>query len=174
MPTSIPTNLKTYVAWRFNGILPGTFQRCKKAYAHLSYPILTPLPDAGSKTRSQERAALCGPFVYYVCDDAERVRYVGKSEEKDVVTRWVRPGIGGPAKHYFTHSRKTGGCVFSIAEAMNAGESSHFTLRYVPVAEIGDDVLARLGIGRSGTLAEFAASVENALTKACGADWNKA
>lgn len=174
MPSTIPLEIKTYVAWRFTSVLPGSFRRAKKAFEHLAYPILTPLPDAGSKTRSLERSAQGGPYVYFVCDDTDRVRYVGKSLEKDVISRWTRPGLGGPAKHYFTHSRKSGGCVFSIAEAMNAGESSHFTLRYVPVAEIADDVLARLGIDRKGTLAEFAATVEGALTKACCADWNKA
>ncbi|WP_137917048.1 GIY-YIG nuclease family protein [Hydrogenophaga sp. 2FB] len=174
MPNVIPTDLKTYVAWRFNAVLPGTFRRAKKAFEHLAYPILSPLPDAGSKTCSVERSLHGGPYVYFVCDDADRVRYVGKSLEKDVIARWTRPGIGGPAAYYFTHSRKGGGCVFSIAEAMNAGESSHFTLRYVPVAEIGKHVLARLGLKREGSSAEFAAAAERALTKACGADWNMA
>jgi hypothetical protein len=173
MPQHLPAGLKTYLAWRFTSVVPGSFRRRKRDFAHLVYPILSPLPDAGSKTCSLERSSHGGPFIYFVCDANDRVRYVGKSKEKDVVTRWTRPGEGGPADYYFTHSIKSGGCVFSIAEAMLAGESSHFSLRYVPLAEIDRLVRSRLGLAQDSSIEDQLGTVEKAFIKACGADWNR-
>lgn len=174
MPKPIPSELKTYLAWTFDSVLPGTFGRNKAAFAHLTYPILAPLPPAGSKSRSQEQSTSHGPFIYFVCDDTGLVRYVGKSQEKDVVSRWVRPGNGGPSSHYWTHSIKSGGTVFSIAKALRSGESRHFSLRYVPVHEISPLLCERLGIVPTGPTKEFAKVAEKALMKFCCADWNQA
>src|ERR1035437_4230988 len=103
------TNIKTHLAWTFTNVLPGTFKRNRPEQAHLDFPILAPLPNLATKTRPLEECGSIGPFIYFVTDGAGRVRYVGKSKETSVIKRWVRPGVGGPAKHYWTHSTKTGG-----------------------------------------------------------------
>ena len=111
--------------------------------------------------------------MYFVLDDQERVRYVGKSLESNVLHRWMRPGVGGPAKTYWTHSTRSGGCVFAIAAALRSGESRHFTLRYSPVT----DVPPTLGVGLLSSLpggtAAAADRIEHALILALRPDWNK-
>ena len=125
----IPDNIKTYVAWTFTGALSGTFKRNKKIFAKLNYPILTPLTNLKSKTRPIEECDSEGPFIYFVLDGGERLCYLGKSKESSVIKRWVRPGIGGPTSHYWTHSIPSGGSVFNIASGLLCGEGP-FTLRY--------------------------------------------
>lgn len=170
LPVSLPRSLRTYTAWRFDGVLPGSFKRNKAQFAHHDYPVLGPLPTAGRNTPAQERAMSAGPFLYFVCDSQERVRYVGKSLEQHVLQRWIRPGLGGPAKHYWTHSTASGGCVFNIASGLKSGESTHYTLRYVPVSDVGTELLATMGLSSADDLGR----VERAFIKALGADWNRA
>lgn len=100
MHSKLPADLKTYLAWRFEATIPGSFRRNKADFAHHEYPILAPLPTAGRQTAPLERSTRSGPYIYFVCDAREQVRYVGKSLEDQVIQRWVRPGVGGPAKHY--------------------------------------------------------------------------
>ena len=111
MRSTLPTGLKTYLAWNFETVLTGTFRRNKADFAHHQYPILAPLPSDGRNTPAIEKSIQGGPCLYFVCDDRQHVCYVGMSKEDQVIHRWVRPGIGGPAKHYWTHSTKSGGCV---------------------------------------------------------------
>lgn len=172
MTVALPATLKTYVAWRFTQVLPGSFRRAKAALAHHLYPILAPLPPQGRNTPALERSAQHGPYIYFVLDDQERVHYVGKSKEKEVIQRWVRPGVGGPATHYWTHSRSTGGCVFEIARGLETSTSRHYTLRYVPVAEIGDDVLQALGLIDVCLLVDPSLLIEKALQRTCRATWS--
>ena len=173
MPLQIPTELKTYHAWTFNSVLSGTFRRRKADFAHHEYPILAPLPTNGAKTRSREASDSGGPYVYFVCDDNSHVRYVGKSQEKDVLVRWIRPGVGGPTSHYWTHSTKAGGCVFSIAEALASGESKHFSVRYLSIAEMSPSALQRCGIPTNMAIEGLTGLVESALITICDADWNR-
>ena len=168
-PQGLPAWMKTYVAWRFDRVLNGTFKRNKAQFAHHDYPLLAPLPTAARNTPAMERSALERPYLYFVCDDQGRVRYVGKTLEDQVLHRWIRPGIGGPAKHYWTHSTAKGGCVFNIADGLKSGQSKHFTLRYVPLAEIAPSVWASLGHG-AGVDLDVA---EGLLIRALGADWNR-
>lgn len=173
MPSRLPLNLPSYLAWRFDDVRPGTFKRNKAAFAHHSYPILAPLPSDGIKTVPIEIAKQSGPYIYFVCDAGGLVRYVGKSLEENVLKRWIRPGNGGPATHYWTHSTEAGGNVFEIARRIQAGESSHFDLRYVPLAELTAEHLEWLGIRRVDDPVAMAAFVEAALIKVIGPDWNR-
>lgn len=168
-PKALPSALQTYVAWRFNQVLPGSFRRNKAQFAHHVYPVLGPLPTNGRNTPAMERSRQAGPYLYFVCDEQERVRYVGKSLEDQVLQRWVRPGVGGPSKHFWTHSTVSGGCVFNIAKGLQAGESGHYTLRYVPVREVGADVWRDLGVSTEVDLA----NAERAFIHALAADWNR-
>lgn len=165
----LPGALRTYVAWRFDRVLPGTFRRNKADFAHHLYPVLGPLPTAARNTPALETSRQAGPYLYFVCDDQAQVRYVGKSLEKQVLQRWIRPGVGGPAKHYWTHSTQCGGCVFNIAQGLQSGQSTQYTLRYVPLGEIGDEVWQELGLQCAPVL-EVA---ERAFIAALGADWNR-
>ena len=169
-PKALPSALRTYVAWRFNQVLPGSFRRNKAQFAHHVYPVLGPLPTKGRNTPAMERSRHAGPYLYFVCDAQERVRYVGKSLEDQMLQRWVRPGVGGPSKHYWTHSTASGGCVFNIAKGLQAAESGHYTLRYVPVGEVGADVWRDLGVTAELELA----NAERAFIHALAADWNRA
>jgi hypothetical protein len=38
-PVSLPRSLRTYTAWRFDGVLPGSFKRNKAQFAHHDYPV---------------------------------------------------------------------------------------------------------------------------------------
>jgi hypothetical protein len=120
--------LSTALAWEFTQLLPGSFRRNKADFAHHEYPILAPLPTHAARTLPKECAAMGGPFLYFVVDDTGAVCYVGKSEEKTVLKRWIRPGVGGPASHYWTHSTKGGGCTFKMAEGLRSGR--RYQLRF--------------------------------------------
>ena len=117
----IPTSL----VWSFTHLVPGTFKRNKKDFAHHDYPILAPLPTAKTKTQPIEPQPSEGPFIYFVVDAAEQLCYVGKSEEESVVKRWIRPGNGGPTTHYWTHSTKSGGSVFNIADGLRRAQGPY-------------------------------------------------
>lgn len=173
MPSILPANLKTYRAWKFDHLLPGTFRRNKAEFAHHEYPILGPLPTEGRRTCALERSPNTGPYIYFVCDAKEMVRYVGKSLEEQVIHRWVRPGVGGPSKHYWTHSTRSGGCVFSIAKGLQNGESRFYTLRYVPISELTKVHLASLGISDPhGDHSGMTEHIERAMIRALDPDWN--
>lgn len=165
----LPVALRTYVAWRFDRVLSGTFRRNKADFAHHLYPVLGPLPTAARNTPALQTSRQAGPYLYFVCDDQAQVLYVGKSLEKQVLQRWIRPGTGGPANHYWTHSTERGGCVFNIAQGLQSGQSAQYTLRYVPLGEIGDDVWQELGL-KSAPALDVA---ERAFIAALGADWNR-
>lgn len=169
--TLIPSNIRTYIAWRFTDILPGTFKRNKADFAHHEYPILGPLPQFGGKTRPIEDCPSLGPYIYFVVDGMERVCYIGKSKEDCVVKRWVRPGIGGPAKHYWTHSTKSGGSVFNIAEGLRRGEGP-FTLRFVPLSELLPLYGMKFGILPIGTIDHALKRMEDCLVNELLPIWN--
>lgn len=133
----------TRLAWRFTHLLEGEFTRNKAQFAHHRYPILAPLPSSGARTRPLQDSNCEGPFLYAVMNGSGDVCYIGKSEERNVLARWIRPGNGGPAKHYWTHSTKGGGCVFRIADGLREGEV--FELRYVTLRELVDQGVIRPG-----------------------------
>lgn len=168
-PRPLPDALRTYIAWKFDQVQPGTFRRNKAQFAHHAYPVVGPLPTHGRNTPALESSRDRGPFLYFVCDDQELVRYVGKSHEDQVIQRWVRPGIGGPAKHYWTHSTAGGGCVFNIADGLKTGASRHYTLRYVPVSEIAQEVWMQLATASAFDVARL----ERAVIDELSPDWNR-
>ena len=59
--------------------------------------------------------------------------------------------------------------MFNIAKGLQAGESGHYTLRYVPVREVGADVWRDLGVSTEVDLA----NAERAFIHALAADWNR-
>jgi hypothetical protein len=124
----IPTSL----AWSFTHVLPGTFKRNKAQFAHLDYPILAPLPHMKTKTQPIEPVIGEGPFVYFVVDASQRLCYIGKTLEKSVFKRWIRPGnvskdVGDGARvsHYWSHSIKGGGTVFNIADGLHRAKGPY-------------------------------------------------
>lgn len=133
--TSLPHDLITHLAWQFESVLPGTFRRNKQDYAGIDFPILSPLPTKKATTPPREGATFGGPFIYFVLDRHNHVHYVGKSKEKTVIKRWIRPGVGGPSTHYWTHTNKTAGCVRRIAAGIAVGQGP-FQLRFVPVKDL--------------------------------------
>jgi hypothetical protein len=120
--------LSTSLAWEFTHVVPGAFRRNKADFIHHEYPILAPLPTNAGRTLPREGATEIGPFLYFVVDESGVVKYVGKSQEKTVLKRWIRPGNGGPSTHYWTHSTKAGGCTFRIAEGLRCG--GRYQLRF--------------------------------------------
>lgn len=171
MKNTIPFDLNTYVAWRFDSVLPGIFKRNKADFAHHDYPILAPLPTAGRNTPPIEGALKDGPFVYFVIDDAGIVHYVGKSLEKQLIHRWVRPGNGGPASHYWTHSTRSGGNVFEMARGLSSRKTSHYELRYIPINELPAGYMQRFGIAADDTPASVAYKAEQGFIHALQPSW---
>jgi hypothetical protein len=155
-------NLSTLLAWEFTHLLPGAFRRNKAAYAHHQYPILAPLPTRAASTSLLEGEEESGPFLYFVVDDRGSCQYVGKSKEKTVLKRWIRPGNGGPATHYWTHSTQSGGCTFRIADGLRQGR--RYQLRFASLA-----AAKRAGVVPAGATLEFA---EQHLISALNPAWN--
>lgn len=168
----LPSDLKTFHAWTFHEVLPGTFKRDKKQFAHLDYPILAPLPQLKTKTRPLEDCGTSGPFIYFVLDRMQRLCYVGKSKEASVMKRWVRPGIGGPATHYWTHSTSSGGSVFNIAKGIQKGEGP-FTLRYTTLAELLPKYGAQFGVPKGAADEVALVYMEDGLIAELRPQWNR-
>lgn len=162
----------TYLAWQFSKIIPGTFKRNKKQFAHLDYPILAPLPTNAAKTKPIEQCPADGPFIYFVHDGAGRLCYIGKSKEQCVIKRWVRPGIGGPSEYYWTHSTVSGGNVFKIAEGLRLNEGP-FSLRYTSLSALLPTYGATFGIS-TGMDADLALKqMEERLIGLLSPKWNQ-
>jgi hypothetical protein len=138
----LPPDLSTHVAWRFESVLPGSFRRDKEDYADIDFPILAPLPPRNAATEPLEGAKTVGPFIYFVVDRDGEVKYVGKSKENTVIKRWVRPGLGGPATHYWTHTNKTAGCVRRIANGIQSGRGP-FHLRFIGTSTLPSPYMER-------------------------------
>jgi hypothetical protein len=126
----IPNDIKTYLAWEFDRVLPGFFKRNKVQYSHIEFTILGPLPTNKMSTPPMEGASINGPFIYFVLNKNDEICYIGKSKEKNVIKRWVRPGNGGPSTHYWTHTNKKAGCVRRISEGIKMG-SGPYKLRFM-------------------------------------------
>lgn len=131
----LPIDFKTHLAWRFESVLPGSFRRNKRDFAGIDFPIIGPLPCKNASTTPLEGRDSDGPFIYFVLDAAGNVHYVGKSKEKTVIKRWVRPGIGGPASHYWTHTNRSAGCIRRIAEGLRSGHGA-FELRFAGLSQL--------------------------------------
>ena len=139
-------HIPTYLAWSFAQVLPGTFKRNRPEFLHHDYPILAPLPVQGAKQRPVEGDGLQGPFIYFVLNVDGLVQYVGTSKEEHVLKRWIRPGNGGPARYYWTHSTALGGCVFNIAEGLRNGRGP-FQLRFTPLQTLRAELSGDLELG---------------------------
>lgn len=168
----MPNDIKTYLAWTFKEVLPGTFRRNKAIFAHLNYPILAPLPSLKSKTRPIEECRFGGPFIYFVLDGVGRICYIGKSKEPNVIKRWVRPGVGGPASHYWTHSIPSGGSTFNIAEGLRGGKGP-FTLRYTTLSALLPIYGSQFGISSETPSATALELMEYGLVNSLSPLWNK-
>lgn len=168
----LPQGFKTFLAWSFNEVLPGTFKRSKKEFAHLDYPILAPLPKLKTKTQPLEDCGCSGPFIYFVLDRTQRVCYIGKSKEANVIKRWVRPGLGGPASHYWTHSITSGGSVFNIAKGLQAGDGP-FSLRYSPLTELLPKYRSQFGISNGASTDIALRCMEAGLVTELSPLWNR-
>ena len=162
----------TYLAWSFTDVLEGAFKRLKQEYKHHDYPILTPLPAKGVRQTPLEGSDLAGPFIYFLVDQIGEVHYVGKSKAKNVLMRWCRPGCGGPAKRYWTHSVRSGGCVFNIAAALQSGKGP-FHLRFTPLSELRSRCSAALGIYPAFSEKDALEQAETSLIAALKPRWNR-
>jgi hypothetical protein len=168
--TQLPQDITTYLAWRFESVLPGFFRRDKREYAHIEFPILAPMPGAGPATRPVEGAHVIGPFIYFVLDAERKVRYVGKSKEATVVKRWVRPGTGGPGSHYWSHTNKGSGCIRRVAAALQAG-AGPFELRFIAASAVPAGYADRFHV-QHPLIAEPLRQVEEGFITLLRPDWN--
>jgi len=165
-------HIPTYLGWSFTHILHGTFKRNRAEFKHHDYPILAPLPPKGSQQTPLQGEAVPGPFIYFVVDDHKRVFYVGKSKEAHILKRWIRPGNGGPAKHYWSHSTSFGGCVFNIADGLRAGHGPYH-LRFVPMMILRAQFARALGLDDILAGDTALARAERGLIHALGPLWNR-
>lgn len=168
--SQIPNNIKTYHAWTFSEILPGTFKRNKAVFAHLDYPIIAPLPTLKAKTQPIELSNFGGPFIYFVLDRNGCICYIGKTEEATVIKRWVRPDTEN--NYFWTHSTKVGGTVFNIADGLNRGDGP-FTLRYSTLVELLPVIGKQCGIKLDFTEKQALKLIEDGLVKTLTPKWNK-
>ena len=83
--------LSLSLAWEFTDILPGDFERARDAVAGKKFPILGPRPSDGSSTQPLENKSAKGPFIYAIYSSTGQIKYIGKTNEKTVLCRWVRP-----------------------------------------------------------------------------------
>jgi hypothetical protein len=165
--------IPTHLGWSFTHLLPGTFKRNRAEFMHHDYPILAPLPIRGRAEQPLEGALVQGPFIYFVLNEFGQVFYVGKSQEKQVLKRWIRPGNGGPAKHYWTHSTRAGGCIFNIANGLREGRGP-FHLRFASLTSLQSRFSDILGLDHMLEDTEALEVAERALIRALEASWNGA
>lgn len=163
--------IPTHLGWTFTHLLPGTFKRNRSKFMHLDYPILAPLPHDGRHQRPLNGAAVLGPFIYFVHDDLGQVYYVGKSQEEHILKRWIRPGNGGPAGHYWTHSTSTGGCTFKIAEGLRTGQGP-FYLCFASLLSLRERVSDSLNVDWSADASAVLKHTEGAMIRALNPLWN--
>ena len=136
-----------------------------------SWPLCLSLQ--GNQQRPLQGSTVAGPFIYFVLDDRNRVFYVGKSKENHVLKRWIRPGKGGPAHFYWTHSTRAGGCVFNIAEGLREGLGPYH-LRFVPLATLRAEHADALGIDDALSEDEALGCAERILIRVMNPKWNRA
>lgn len=165
----IPTEIPTHLAWQFEAVIPGHFKRDKEDYADIDFPILAPLPNKKAGTTPIEGASVVGPFVYFVVDRNFNVRYIGKTKEKTVVKRWVRPGVGGPATHYWTHTNKSAGCIRRIADGIRAGLGP-FQLRFISAHAVPEEHVSRFSLQYANL--DQLEKIEKGLMSLLRPDWN--
>lgn len=70
-----PEVLSLNLAWEFNSVLPGEFQRDRLFVAHKRFPVLGPRPDAGPNTQPLENKAREGHtelFKQFMDDESFR------------------------------------------------------------------------------------------------------
>jgi hypothetical protein len=164
--------IPTFLGWSFISVLPGTFKRNRAEFMHHDYPILAPLPANGTRQRPLQGDSIAGPFIYLVQNDQRKIFYVGKSLEENVLKRWIRPGSGGPASYYWSHSTRSGGCVFNIAEGLRAGEGP-FHLRFAPLSALRTQFSDQLGLDHRMDSKIAIDQVERALIRALNPAWNR-
>ncbi len=169
---TIALGAETYHAWTFTHLLPGEFERDKKDFAGMKFPILAPIPVRAAKTKPYEGGHLEGPFLYFVIDGSDRLCYIGKTEEDKLFRRWIRPGIGGPASHYWSHATKDGGSIARIAEGLQRGEGP-FTLRYAPLDELLPALSSTLNVSPGLAKPRALVSLERALINKHQPLWNR-
>lgn len=169
-PGDFIPSFQTYLAWEFTHLEPGTFKRNKADFAHHDYPILAPQPSQGRHTDPLEISESGGPFIYFVHDGTDRLCYVGKCDEASVVHRWVRPATNG--NEYWTHSTKSGGNVFNIAEGLQRGEGP-YRLSYAPMSNLLSRVGSHFGIGPEADPKVALKVLEAKLLTALRPAWNK-
>lgn len=168
---ALPTSITTRLAWQFFELLPGSFKRNKAQFAHHDYPIIAPLPTMGPSTRPLEECAEPGPFIYFVLNRNGVVCYVGKSQEKCVLQRWIRPDNSATKKHYWTHSTREGGNVFRIAEGLRNGDGP-FALRYTTLRSLFPQFADRFGINAGADEKTALARMEKGLIDLLKPQWN--
>ena len=166
------SSFPTYLAWEFSEVLPGTFKRNKKQFAHHNYPIIAPLPTKGSSTRPIQECQTAGPFIYFVLNGQGQVRYIGKSLEKCVLQRWIRPDDSTPKRHFWTHSTASGGNVFNIADGIASGDGP-YTLRYSPLSSLLPIAGGQFGIQADEAEDEQLRKMESGLLDALRPEWNR-
>ena len=162
---------KTKLAWSFNEVLTGTFKRNKVDFAHHDYPIIGPLPTNNKNTQPIEPTNNLGPFIYFIVDNNKHVQYVGKSEEVNVLKRWMRPGVGGPSDYYWTHSTKAGGCVFNIAKGIALGNGPYH-LHYATLGDLLTEYGDIFGIDTSKGTSKALKQMEDKLKYFYVSNWN--
>ena len=170
-PSRIPEDIKTHLAWRFDSVLPGRFRRSKIDFAYTDFPILAPLPPPLRQRRPMEGADQPAPFIYFVLNDSGDVCYVGMTLKAPFLSRWIRPGMGGPSSHYWTHAIANGGCVKNIEAGLRAGEGP-FELRFASLASLPPQYWRRQHMHKPPVDKHGVKAVEARLTREIIPLWN--
>ena len=105
-------------------------------------------------------------------DAASRLCYIGKSQEESVLKRWIRPGIGGPSTHYWTHSTRSGGSVFNIAEGLRRAEGP-FHLHVTTLENLLSRFGQLIGVNQATPIDEALEKVETYLIGELKPLWNR-
>jgi hypothetical protein len=109
------------LAWEFTTVLPGSFERDRKAVAGRKYPIIAPLPNNARNTLPIENRLARGPYLYSIYTQDGEIKYIGKASDETVLMRWIRPDKSR-TKYYWTHgttSAKAVSTVEKIAEEIS-------------------------------------------------------
>ena len=116
------------LAWEFTTVLPGSFERDRKAVAGRKYPIIAPLPNNARNTLPIENSQDSGPYLYSVYTQDGEIKYIGKATDETVLMRWIRPDKSRN-KYYWTHGTTSAKAISTVEKIADEISNSNGPVR---------------------------------------------
>ena len=116
------------LAWEFTTVLPGSFERDRKAVKGRKFPIIAPLPNNARNTLPIENSQDSGPYLFSVYTQDGEIKYIGKATDETVLMRWIRPDKSRN-KYYWTHGTTSAKAVSTVEKIADEISNSNGPVR---------------------------------------------